>query len=77
MDISFQDIRTEKQLHSVDGFSNRKHRPDFTYSKDGKTFCVEVELSLKNKKRLEQNRTIYPTIEILELRKMKEAFGHG
>lgn len=31
MDISFQDIRTEKQLHSVDGFSNRKHRPDFIY----------------------------------------------
>lgn len=106
MGISFQDIRTEKQLHSVDGFSNRKHRPDFIYIKDGKTTCVEVELSLKNKERLEknikqdfmnydftywivtdkenkiaqiieQNRTIYPTIEILELRKMKEAFEHG
>ncbi len=107
MDISFQDIRTEKQLHSVDGFSNRKHRPDFIYIKDGKTTCVEVELSLKNKDRLEknikqdfmnydftywvvtdkenkiaqiieQNRTIYPNIEILELRQIKEEeFEHG
>lgn len=53
--ISFQDIRTEKQLHSIDGFSNRRHRPDFIYIKDGKTTCVEVELSLKNKERLEKN----------------------
>lgn len=104
--ISFQDMKTEKQLHSIDGFSSRKHRPDFIYQINGKTTCVEVELSLKNKDRLEknikqdfmnydftywvvtdkenkiaqiieQNRTIYPTIEILELRKMKEAFGHG
>lgn len=106
MDISFQDIRTEKQLHSVDGFSNRKHRPDFIYIKDGKTTCVEVELSLKNKDRLEknirqdfmnydftywvvtdkenkiaqiieQNLTAYPSIEILELREIKEEFEHG
>lgn len=104
--IPFADIKTEKQLHSMDGFSNRKHRPDFIYIKDGKTFCVEVELSLKNKDRLEknmkqdfmnydftywvvtdkenkiaqiieQNRTIYPTIEILELREIKEEFEHG
>uniref|UniRef100_UPI003FEE4971 hypothetical protein n=1 Tax=Candidatus Fimivicinus sp. TaxID=3056640 RepID=UPI003FEE4971 len=104
--IPFQDIRTEKQLHSIDGFSNRKHRPDFIFYKDNKFFCVEVELSLKNKDRLEknikqdfmnydftywvvtdkenkiaqiieQNHTIYPTIEILELRKMKEEFEHG
>lgn len=104
--IPFQDIRTEKQLHGMDGFSNRKHRPDFIYTINGKTFCVEVELSLKNKDRLEknikqdfmnydftywvvtdrenkiaqiieQNRTIYPTIEILELREIKEEFEHG
>lgn len=104
--IPFADIKTEKQLHSMDGFSNRKHRPDFIYIKDGKTFCVEVELSLKNKDRLvknikqdfmnydftywvvtdkenkiaqiiEQNRTIYPNIEILELQKIKEEFEYG
>lgn len=53
--IPFSDMKTEKQLHQQDGFSNRKHRPDFIYSKDGKTTCVEVELSLKNKDRLEKN----------------------
>ena len=104
--ILFADIKTEKQLHSLDGFSNRNHRPDFIYTINGKTTCVEVELSLKNKDRLEknikqdfmnydftywvvtdrenkiaqiieQNRTIYPTIEILELREIKEEFEHG
>jgi hypothetical protein len=104
--IPFQDMRTEKQLHGMDGFSNRKHRPDFIFYKDKQTMCVEVELSLKNKDRLEknikqdfmnydftywvvtdkenkiaqiieQNRTIYPNIEILELQKIKEEFEHG
>lgn len=104
--IPFADIKTEKQLHSTDGFSNRKHRPDFIFYKDKQTMCVEVELSLKNKERLEknmkqdfmnydftfwvvtdrenkiaqiieQNRTIYPTIEILELREIKEEFENG
>lgn len=53
--IPFQDMLTEKQLHSSDGFSNRKHRPDFIYQINGKTTCVEVELSLKSKDRLEKN----------------------
>lgn len=53
--IPFSDMKTEKQLHQQDGFSNRKHRPDFIYLEDGKTTCVEVELSLKNKERLEKN----------------------
>ena len=104
--IPFAYIKTEKQLHSMDGFSNRKHRPDFIYTINGKTFCVEVELSLKNKDRLEknikqdfmnydftywvvtdkenkiaqiieQNLTAYPSIEILELREIKEEFEHG
>lgn len=96
--IPFQDMRTEKQLHSMDGFSNRKHRPDFIFYKDKQTMCVEVELE-KNIKQdfmnydftywvvtdkenkiaqiIEQNRTIYPTIEILELREIKEEFEHG
>lgn len=104
--VPFADMRTEKQLHQQDGFSNRKHRPDFIYFKNGKTVCVEVETSLKNKNRLEenikqdflnydfsfwvvpdfeckiaktieQNRTAYPTIEILELREIKEVLEHG
>ena len=33
----------------------RNHRPDFIFAKDSKTYCVEVELSLKSKDRLERN----------------------
>ena len=99
--IPFADIKTEKQLHQQDGFSNRKHRPDFVFYQNGKSVGIEVELSLKNKEKLEnnikqdfinydfsiwivpdreskiariieQNRIAYPTIEILELREIKE-----
>ena len=45
--ISFESMKTERQLHSLDGFGIRKHRPDFVYKKDGETVCVEVELTLK------------------------------
>ena len=48
-------IQTEKQLHSKDGFSNRQHRPDFIFTKNNQTYCVEVELTLKAKDRLENN----------------------
>lgn len=50
--LSLQDITTEKQLHQLDGFGVRKHRPDFIFQKDNKTTCVEVELTLKAKNRL-------------------------
>ena len=53
--ISLSDIRTEKELHSQDGFSIRKHQPDFVFTKDNRTYCVEVELTLKSKGRLENN----------------------
>ncbi len=53
--IPFEDITTEKQLHRLDGFSNRKHRPDFIFSKDEKVSCVEVELTMKAKVRFEKN----------------------
>lgn len=53
--ISLSDIQTEKQLHSIDGFSTRKHQPDFIFTKDNQTYCVEVELTLKAKDRLEKN----------------------
>lgn len=54
-DIPFSDITTEKELHRLNGFSNRKHRPDFVYTQNAKTICVEVELSMKAKNRLERN----------------------
>ena len=49
------DIRTEKQLHQEAGFGTRMHHPDFVFMKNGKKYCVEVELSLKSKARLEKN----------------------
>ena len=49
------EIKTEKQLHQLDGFGERTHQPDFTFAKDNHTYCVEVELSLKSKARLEKN----------------------
>lgn len=49
------EITTEKQLHQADGFGERIHQPDFIFTKGSKTYCVEVELSLKSKARLEKN----------------------
>jgi len=51
--LLLNDITTEKQLHQLDGFGIRKHRPDFIYTKNNETNCVEVELSLKSKPRFE------------------------
>lgn len=51
-EISLQSITTEKQLHQLDGFGIRKHRPDFIFTKDELSYCVEVELTKKAKNRL-------------------------
>jgi len=51
--VDFSDMITEKQLHSLDGFGVRKHRPDFVIQRGDKKYCVEVELSLKAKSRME------------------------
>ena len=53
--VPLSDIQSEKQMHGLDGFARRRHRPDFIYSSAGKTYCVEIELSLKSKERFEQN----------------------
>jgi len=53
--LSPSEIKTEKQLHQQDGFGERTHHPDFVFTKDDKTYCVEVELSSKSKARLEKN----------------------
>lgn len=52
--ISLDEILSEKELHRQDGFSNRKHRPDFVIKKT-KSICVEVELNLKSKDRFIKN----------------------
>lgn len=50
--LSLNSIITEKQLHQSDGFGIRKHRPDFVFTKDEQTNCVEVELTKKANNRL-------------------------
>ncbi len=63
--LLLNNITTEKQLHQLDGFGMRKHRPDFIYTKNNETNCVEVELSLKSKPRFESiikdNFIVYDT----------------
>lgn len=50
--LLLNDITTEKQLHQLDGFGMRKHRPDFIYTKNNATNCVEVEMTQKSKTRI-------------------------
>lgn len=51
--ILLNNITTEKQLHQLDGFGTRKHRPDFVFNNNDERNCVEVELTLKAKNRLQ------------------------
>lgn len=53
--IAFSDMVTEKQLHQKDGFGVRKHRPDFIFNFKDKSYCVEIELSMKSKERFSKN----------------------
>lgn len=53
--VSMNQIVSEKELHSKDGFGTRKHHPDFIYEKGGESYAVEVELSLKTRERIEEN----------------------
>lgn len=53
--IDIEHISTEKELHIQDGYSARRHRPDFLIKKDNQTIAVEIELSLKERTRLEKN----------------------
>ncbi len=49
-------IITERDLKHKAGFGNcNKHFPDFTYTKDGHSCCVEIELSAKKLSTLERN----------------------
>lgn len=101
LNFDLTDITTEKQLHQIDGFSNRKHHPDFIINKNNKTIAVEIELTQKSKSRfetniksnfleydkqvwvvpdlstkiarmLEENKSSYPNISILELSEVKK-----
>lgn len=52
--LTLNDIKTEKELQHTRGFGTRVHQPDFVFTKDNEKICVEIEMSLKAKKRLEQ-----------------------
>lgn len=54
-ELKQEDILTEKELHRQDGFSIRKHKPDFVIQNQDKKICIEIELTLKAKNRLEKN----------------------
>ena len=55
LNIPYENILSEKELHRLDGFSNRRHRPDLVFTDGSKNICAEVELSLKAKERLKKN----------------------
>lgn len=52
---SIDNVISEKELNRKNGFSNRKHQPDFVFTKGNKTYAVEVELSIKAMTKLEKN----------------------
>ena len=52
--IELNNIISEKQLHRLDGFGKRKHRPDFVFTNENTKNSVEIEMSLKAKNRLEK-----------------------
>lgn len=56
---SSENIKSEKELYSIDGFGNREHHPDFIFSKcekdSNKNIAVEIELTAKEKTRFEKN----------------------
>ena len=52
------DFTSEKEMHRADGFNQRKHKPDFLFQENGEITAVEVELSIKDFKRLEENTSI-------------------
>lgn len=53
--VTLDSITTERELKHLDGFGRPRHRPDFIYTKGSKTYCVEVELSVKKQTTLAKN----------------------
>lgn len=48
-------VTSEKELNQKNGFSNRKHQPDFIFENRNKSYAIEIELSIKSIERLEKN----------------------
>ncbi len=83
--VTEDEIVTEKEINSKKGFGERKHSPDFIIEKDNKKICVEIEMSLKGKKRfgkiIEDNYLNYDTqiwvvtISGVKIRKILENYS--
>lgn len=53
--INLDNVITEKEMHSKDGFGVRRHYPDMIITKDNETYAIEIEIALKSKERLFKN----------------------
>lgn len=53
--FSLDNIQTERELHSLDSFGTRNHRPDLVFLLDDKKVAIEFERSKKAKNRLKTN----------------------
>ncbi|MCL1914443.1 MAG: replication-relaxation family protein [Eubacteriaceae bacterium] len=53
--LELSDITSNKELNIIDGFGNRRHHPDFVFIHEGEKYGVEIELTPKDKKRLDKN----------------------
>ena len=53
--VGINSIITEKEMHMKDGFSVRKHYPDFILLHNDKTCAVEIELNPKARETMEKN----------------------
>ena len=53
--LTLDNVISEKELHRLDGFGVRKHKPDFVINEKDKKVAIEIELSLKAVKTLEKN----------------------
>lgn len=51
--IDYNEMISERELHSLDGFGSRKHHPDIVIQKGDIKICVEVEFTPKAKVRFE------------------------
>lgn len=53
--INLDNILSEKELHSINGFTSRKHAPDFIFDKDNIKTAYEIELTPKAFETLSKN----------------------
>jgi hypothetical protein len=53
--IKLDEIQTEREMFSADGFGKVKHRPDFIHIKNDIIDAYEIELTLKAKDRFHKN----------------------